>query len=99
MASEIFDHNAKALADMTFVGERFYRERYRLVLSGGIFRTFPEYAEAVRSMGSPLADMIRAEVPPVFGCAIENLMYDAGFDIDAFREVFMKDYARVCGKQ
>lgn len=99
VASEIFDHNAKALADMTFVGERFYRERYRLVLSGGIFRSFPEYAEAVRSMGSPLADMIRAEVPPVFGCAIENLMYDAGFDIGAFREVFMKDYARVCGKQ
>ena len=102
VAREIFALNAQALADMTFVGERFYRAPFDLVLSGGILLNYPEYAEEVRRRGSRMANMIRAEVPPVFGCALENVMYREGFDLPAFRERFMKSYEvlapRVCGR-
>ncbi|MBP5269841.1 MAG: hypothetical protein ILO42_02655 [Clostridia bacterium] len=92
VAREIFALNAQALADMTFVGERFYRAPFDLVLSGGILLNYPEYAEEVRRRGSRMANMIRAEIPPVFGCALENVMYREGFDLPAFRERFMKGY-------
>jgi len=89
-AERIYDYNAQALADMTFVGERFWQKPFDLVLSGGIFLTYPEYAETVKEKGSKLARMIRADISPVYGCALENVIRNEGFDIGEFRRNFEK---------
>ena len=94
VAAAIFDQNARALAEMTRAAERYYAADFDVVMSGGIFAAFPEYAEAVTALGSPRARMIRADVPPVFGCALENALADGPVDEAAFRARFMADYRR-----
>ena len=92
VAAAIFDQNAQALAEMTRAAEPYYAAEFDVVMSGGIFAAFPEYAEAVTRLGSPRAHMIRADVPPVYGCALENALADGPVDEAAFRARFMADY-------
>lgn len=99
VAGAIFDHNASALAEMTFAGERFYGKPFRLVLSGGILMSYPEYADRVREEGSRTAEMIRAEIPPVYGCALENVMSEDGFDEAEFRKNFNTGLAAARGRR
>lgn len=89
----IFDSCSSDLAEMTIAAERYFDRGFHVVMSGGIFAAFPEYAQAVREKSSPRAGMIRADVPPVLGCALENAMADGTVDIPAFKKRFMRDYA------
>ena len=88
----IFERGASALAEMTHAAQRFFEDRFSVVMSGGIFAAFPEYAQAVMARSAERADMIRADVPPVLGCALENVMADGPVDIPAFKQQFMRDY-------
>lgn len=92
-AAAIFDHGAADLAELVWTGYRRFGGPYRLVLNGGIFQHYPEYAEALRAHVPPQVELISSDVPPVYGCAVEAL-YDAGLSCDAdFKRRFMQGYA------
>ena len=95
VAEAIFEQGAESLAEFTHTAERYFTGGFDVVLSGGIFAAFPEYAQAVQRKGSARANMIRPEVPPVCGCALENVLAEGPVDEKAFRAVFMKDYMQL----
>ena len=72
-----------------------YRELegpYDLILNGGIFRNFPEYAQAVKALAPTTVNVIFSDVPPVYGSAVEA-MHDLGLACtDSFREKFLSSY-------
>ncbi len=94
-AEQIFQKAVHALAELTYAAERHFGGSYRAVLGGGIFSAFPEYAQALREQASPMATLIRSQVPPVLGGVIEAL-WDGG--ITASPEVqrrFIEEYKRL----
>ena len=59
---------------------------------GGIFRNFPEYAQAVKALAPTTVNVIFSDVPPVYGSAVEA-MHDLGLACtDSFREKFLSSY-------
>ena len=95
VAETIFEQGAESVAEFTHAAERYFSGNFDVVLSGGIFAAFPEYAQAVQRKGSARANMIRPEVPPVYGCALENVLADGPVNETPFRTAFMKDYVQM----
>lgn len=88
----IIDEQSTRLAEMIWGAERVLQREFSVVMNGGIFKAYPLYAQMVIAKASPLAKMIVAEVPPVYGCVLEAFA-DAGHACDgAFKETFMADY-------
>lgn len=93
-AERIFQRAVHALAELTYAAERHFQGPYDGVLGGGIFAAFPEYAEALKAQASPLANLVRTEVPPVLGGVIEAL-WEGGIDITpGIRRRFLEDYTQ-----
>lgn len=91
-AVRIFNHCADELAELAYSAYRKMGKPFDLVLNGGIFAHFPEYAEAVKSGCPKQLNIIRSDAPPIYGCAVEAL-YDYGVICDPFfKNNFMKDY-------
>jgi len=94
VSERIFDQGAYALAELTLAAEKYFAGQFRVALNGGMFTSHPDYAAAVREKSSKRAVMVLAEVPPVYGAAVEA-MWDAGMEPDkAFRENFMAFYMK-----
>ena len=94
-AEQICQKAVRALAELTYAAERHFGGPYQGVLGGGIFAAFPEYAQALKEQASPMATLIRSEVPPVLGGVIEAL-WDG--DVTASPEVqrrFVEEYTRL----
>jgi len=95
-ARDIFERGAKALAELTWTADRHAGREFSVVLSGGIFLSYPEYVAAVVAKGSPRMQLIRADVAPIFGCAKEAMWRDGKETGEAFRHRFMQDYTALC---
>lgn len=92
-ARRIFNECA---ADMANVVWAAYREMgpYTVVLNGGIFRNYPEYARAVRALSPSDVNFIFSELPPLYGCAVEA-MHDLGLECgEDFKRRFLEDYEK-----
>ena len=95
IAEQIFQKAVHSLAELTFAAERHFNAPYKCVLGGGIFAAFPEYTQALKEQASPMATLIRSDVPPVLGGVIEALA-DCGIaDTPSIRERFISDYSRL----
>lgn len=93
VACEIFDEGARDLAEIAHAAARRLGKPFDLVLNGGIFASFPEYAEAVGALCPETAHIIYSDVPPIYGGAVEA-MYDTGLTCDAvFRTAFLAGLA------
>ena len=92
VSREIFERGSTALSELTWAAERYFQGDFDVVMSGGIFAAFPEYAQSVMAKSSPRARMIRADVPPVFGCALETVLRGGAELPQDFRETFLKSY-------
>lgn len=93
-ARDIFNTCAADLANVVWSAYRELGGAFRLVLNGGIFTHFPEYAEAVRALSPPDVTFIFSDVPPIFGCAVEAL-HDVGLaSNEDFRTRFLADYQK-----
>lgn len=91
VASRIFNECARDLANIAFAAYRRIGKPFDMVLNGGIFSSFPEYARAVEQLCPPEVNIIMSDVPPIFGCAVEA-MYDAGLECDGgFRKTLMSE--------
>ncbi|MBQ9079663.1 MAG: hypothetical protein IJY27_01165 [Clostridia bacterium] len=92
VATRIFNECARDLANIAFAAARRIAKPFDLVLNGGIFAAFPEYAEAVKALCPESANVILSDVPPVYGSAVEA-MYDIGLDCDDnFRKTFLAEF-------
>lgn len=92
VARRIFNTGASDLADVIFAARKEIGEPFTLVLNGGIFKNFPEYARAVCALAPKDVDVIYSNVPPVYGCAVEA-MHNIGFTCDeGFKEKFLETY-------
>lgn len=88
VAKRIFDKCAADLAEIAFSAARQMQKPFDLVLNGGIFSNYPEYAEAVKALCPESANIIFSNAPPVYGAAVEA-MYDVGLECD---EEFKKNF-------
>lgn len=92
VAAEIFEECIDDLNELVWTAHRKLGGAYSLVLNGGIFRTFPEYVQALKALAPMDVTMVDSDAPPIYGCAVEA-MYDAGYTCDdAFKQKFMAGY-------
>lgn len=95
VARRIFNECASDLADVIWAQYKKNGGPYDLIFNGGIFRNYPEYADAVKAMAPKDMRIFFADVSPVYGGAVEAL-YDIGIRADeAFREKFMSSYEEI----
>lgn len=95
VAQKILEAGASSMAELVWACDKFFDGPYTVVMGGGIVFTYPEYVEAIRQRSPARADLILAQAPPAFGCAVEA-MHDAGIDCPPdFRANFLADLAVV----
>lgn len=91
-ARRIFNRCASDLSDLIWAACKELGDHYVLILNGGIFRNFPEYAEVIRAQAPKGVRVILSDLPPIYGCAVEA-MYDLRLTCDeTFRQNFMNSY-------
>ncbi len=91
---EIIDRGTTALAELTWAAEKYFQDDFTVVMGGGIFAAYPDYAEQVKIKASRRANMIYSDVPPVFGAVVEA-MADGGLECGArVRERFLAEYSQ-----
>jgi len=93
-AAQIFDKCIRDLNELVWTAYRRLGGAYTLVLNGGIFRNFPEYAEALKACAPKDVTMVDSDAPPILGCAVEA-MWDADFPCTGnFRQNFIESYSK-----
>jgi len=96
---QIVDQESTKLAELTWAAEKHFPGEFSVVMNGGIFNAFPDYANLVKAKSSPRAKMILATVPPVYGSVVEAFA-DTGHVCDeAFKETFMAEYRELKSRQ
>lgn len=91
VAKRIMQENAGYIADLISWADKHYDHPYQVITGGGIVLAFPEYLEAIRSLAPERARLCLAQVPPVFGGAVEAMAM-LGLSVDeTFRENFLRD--------
>ncbi|MBQ2751344.1 MAG: hypothetical protein IJF25_02095 [Oscillospiraceae bacterium] len=91
----ILDKGAFKLAELTHAAAKHFDGRFTVVMNGGIFTAYPHYAEAVKAKASPRADMIKADVPAIYGAVVEALWQNGVIADKSTRERFLDDYSRI----
>ncbi len=91
-ARRIFNRCASDLSDLVWAAYQELGGPYDLILNGGIFRNFPEYADVIKAQSPKGVNVILSDLPPIYGCAVEA-MHDLGLTCDeAFHRNFMESY-------
>ena len=95
VARRIFNEGAAELADVIWAQYNKNGGPFDLIFNGGIFRNYPEDADAVKALAPKDMRITFGEVAPIYGCSVEAL-YDIGIRADeAFREKFMESYEAI----
>lgn len=95
----IFEECSSALANMTWAAEKHFDGAFDVVMSGGIMLNYAEYAQTVAAKASPKANMIRANVPPIVGSALEAVWRSGREEAPSFKERFMAEYIQLKKEQ
>ena len=94
VARKIYNVCASDLSDLVWTTRGELGKPFDIVLGGGIFANYPEYAETIRALSPGDVRFMRLDVPPVYGCAVEA-MHDIGLETDeTFKENFLKGLAK-----
>ncbi len=94
VARNIFNTCAADLANVIWAAKGELGDGFTLVLNGGIFKHYPEYARAVMALAPADVNIVLSDVPPLYGCAVEA-MYDVGLWCDeSFKSAFMNGYTK-----
>ena len=83
---------SSASTTICFVLLNDFDSDFDVVMSGGIMLNYPEYAQAVTERASKRAHMIRANVPPILGSALDAVWNAKDEPAPDFRERFMDEY-------
>lgn len=96
---EIIETGSFKMAELTWAAEKHFDGEFPVIMGGGLFAAYPQYAEMVRAKASPRARMIMPDVPPVYGAAVEA-MGMAGLSCDeTFKANFLNNYAEWKARQ
>lgn len=96
-AEKIFDSCSSDLAELVSTARRREGKPLTVVLNGGVFSNYPEYAEAVKKKSPADTTFAESGMPPVYGCAVEAL-YSADVAADEkFRETFAASLRKQTG--
>ena len=99
MANVMDTLRARGFVKQTVYEEELYeklgKEKVTIILNGGIFRNYPEYAAAVIAASPKDVHFICSDLPPIYGSAVEA-MYDIGQISlpDTFKSNFMGSYGK-----
>lgn len=93
-AGEILDQGADHLAEMTVAACGRLGKPFTLVLNGGIFTHFPEYADALTARIPESVTVVRSNVPPILGAAMEAMHQQGLPDGEPFRDAFLSSYQK-----
>lgn len=85
VAERIFNTGARELAELAFAATGELGNEYRLILNGGIFANYPEYARAVSALCPEGVTTVTSDLPPIMGAAAEAL-FDGGVDYFSVKE-------------
>lgn len=92
VAAQIFEECIDDLNELVWTARKRLGGAYQLVLNGGIFRTFPEYVQALKALAPADVQMIDSDAPPLYGCAVEA-MWNLGCTCDEkFKQRFLSTY-------
>lgn len=94
VARGIFNRCAADMADVVWAAyAEMGNKPFDIILNGGIFRNYPEYAAAVIAASPSDVKFTVSDTPPIVGCAIEA-MYDIGYVEcpEAVKEIFLDQY-------
>ena len=92
---KIVEEGAAALAELTYAAENQFEDVFPVVMTGGILRSYPEYASMVCAQASPKARMIMSVAPPVYGAVVEAMwQYGKKADENTAR-CFTEDYDQI----
>ncbi len=91
-AKEIFHYCASELAELPAAAQRRAGKPLTIVMNGGIFSHYPEYAAEVQRLSPSDTKFIVADTPPVFGCAIEAMHM---LDLDCLANKTFKEFFSV----
>lgn len=89
----IIEENSLKMAELTWAAERDFPGEFTVVMGGGIFAAYPDYANMVIAKASPRAKMIHSTLPPVYGAAVMAAAEAGIRGGERFRETFLGDYA------
>lgn len=92
VSKSIMLRGAEAIARYTYAAEPYFDSDFDVVMSGGIMLNYPEYAQAVTERASKRAHMIRANVPPILGSALDAVWNAKDEPAPDFRERFINEY-------
>lgn len=85
----IVEDGAFRLSELTFPAEKYFDGIFPVVMTGGIFTAYPEYAKLVSDRASKRAKMILASVPPVYGALVEAMWQNGRIADGEFRNNFL----------
>lgn len=91
----IVEAGAYALAELTHAAARQFEGVFPVVMTGGILRSYPGYAEMVCKQASPKAKMIMSSAPPVYGALVEAMWQCGKQAGEEISRNFAEDYARI----
>ncbi len=95
ISGSILEDGSFKLAELTHAAAKHFDGPFPVIMNGGIFHAYPQYAEAVRSKASPRADMILADVPAIYGAVVEALWQSGVTANEETRRQFLSDYAHI----
>ena len=78
-AVEIFRSSARELAQLPAEARKREGSGFKIVMNGGIFSNYPDYAAEVIRLSPPDIEFIVGQTPPIYGCAAEA-MHQLGAD-------------------
>lgn len=91
VSRNIIERAADQLAELTYAAEKHFEGEFPVVMTGGIFSTYPSYCELVIKKASKRARMQMAEVPPVYGAVVEAMWQKGIPTSEAVRHTFMAE--------
>ncbi len=95
VSQNILEQAAGELAELTYAAGKYFTGEFPVVMTGGIFSAYPDYAEKVRQKSCKQARMIMATVPPVYGALVEAMWQNGLIADDTVKENFLSDSQRL----
>lgn len=94
IATQIVDKGIGCLAELVNTAARYYSDKFPVAVGGGLFSAFPEYLQLLGEAVTPMAELMRADVCPVYGCIVEAMLKLGISCNESFRENFYSALAQ-----
>lgn len=99
ICARILEKGSDDLAELTFAAEKYFSGSFPVVMTGGIFFSYPYYAERVKEKSSVRAKMMMASAIPVYGSVFEAKLQDGIKSSDDNRECFIHSYNQITARK